>query len=271
LAENNIGQKQFFDLPANTRNALVRNEEEIIFQEQVELSILMTKPANLIELWNNSVIQFGYIAFFSIAFPAAPLWGLLINIFHLNMSFFSFHTHVQRPVCLERGSIGIWNMIFFTYSLIALAINTGLLMFTSDGMLHLLDFDGSTIEHSYKIAIILGISENIVFMIKYVLSAIIPDRPKWVEKEQKNRKLRSGIDQDKFKVLQYNNKLTKKLDKKVEKATPSEEKPTLYHKIQSLKREKQSQLANSLKNGEYAEFDNTFEEDKNDFDPQLSR
>jgi hypothetical protein len=195
----------------------------------------MSKPSDLKELWNNSIIQFGYIAFFSLAFPLAPLWGLIVNIFHLNMCFFSFYTHTQRPICLERGSVGIWNGVFFSYSLFALAFNTGILLFSSESMYQLLDYDMSSRNDAYRIAVILGIAENIVFLIKFVVSSVISDRPKWVKEEEKNRTKRMAIEEEKFKSIQHKLKVDKKNIKETID-TSFQKKETLYHRLKSHKK-----------------------------------
>ena len=243
-------------------------EEELVFLEQIELSILMPKPPALIELWNNTIIQFGYIAFFSLAFPGAPFWGLLINIFHVNMCFYSFHTNTQRPICLERGSIGIWNVILFIYSLLALVFNTGILLFTSRSMFSLLTYDTKSDHDLYKIAVILGITENIVFVIKYVLSALISDKPKWVKSENKYRKKKQSLEEEKFKVAQHNAKLKRKMEKKGLKEdvkAPIKQKKTLYQKLATMKGNFQVNQSN-MKRSEFGDFNQSQFEKNNDFE-----
>ncbi len=227
----------------------------------------MPKPPILLELWNNTLIQFGYIAFFSLAFPGAPFWGLLINIFHINMCFYSFHTSTQRPICLERGSIGIWNVILFIYSLLALVFNTGILLFSSKSMYKLLGYSLQSDYDLYKIAIILGITENIVFVVKYVLSAIISDKPKWVKSESKYRKTKQTIEEEKFKVAQYKAKLKRKLKKKGLKEgdkIPIKERKTLYQKLTTLKNGRPNQ--SNLGRSEFGDFNQSQFEKNNDFE-----
>lgn len=198
----------------------------------------MPKPPALIELWNNALVQFGYIAFFSLAFPGAPFWGFLINIFHVNMCFYSFHKNTQRPICLERGSIGIWDSVLFIYSLLALVFNTGILLFTSTSMFKLLSFNAESNYDLYKVAVILGITENIVFVIKYVVAALIPQKPQWVKNESRYRKTKQSLEEEKFKVAQHKAKQKKKKAKKSlaeDGNQPIKTKKTLYQKLATLK------------------------------------
>lgn len=182
---------------------VIEYEEELIVREQLELSVLMPKAPDLKELWNNSVIQFGYIAFFSLAFPAAPFWGIIICFLHFNLTFYSLGTQTQRPLCLERDSIGIWKHIFFVYSLIALAINAGLLLFTSKGVYLLLDFDTTSSYDMYQVAVILAIAENIIFVLKYLVAVVIPDTPSWVHTELEARRVRRNIQEEKSRIKHF--------------------------------------------------------------------
>jgi hypothetical protein len=172
-------------------------------QQQVELSAIMSKPADLKELWNNAVLQFGYIGFFSLTFPAAPFWGLLISFFHINFTFYSLSSQTQRPICLERDSIGIWKEIFFIYSLIALAVNAGILLFTSMGTFKLINYHRDSDNDWYRVTVIVAIAENVVFILKYVISMIIPDTPNWISSELGARKVRKTVDEEKAKIAHF--------------------------------------------------------------------
>ncbi len=160
----------------------------------------MPKAPDLKELWNNAILQFGYIAFFSLSFPAAPLWGAIISTIHMNSTFFSMSKYIQRPICLERDSIGIWKHIFFVYSLIALAINAAILLFTSGGVFLLLDWNGYSMYDWYKVAVVIAIAENITFLLKYLLATGISDVPGWIWREMQARKVRKTIDEERSKV-----------------------------------------------------------------------
>jgi hypothetical protein len=160
----------------------------------------MPKPPNLIELWNNAIIQYGYIAFFSLSFPAAPMWGLIVSVFHIKFSYFTFSSQTQRPICLERDSIGIWKQILFVYSLIALFINAAILLLTSTSLYGLLGWDQNSVSDSYYIALVIIAAENVVFVIKYLMSSSISDTPDWIQNELTTRKVRHTIDEEKRQI-----------------------------------------------------------------------
>jgi hypothetical protein len=175
-------------------------EKELYLEEQYEISVLMPKPPNLIELWNNAIIQYGYIAFFSLSFPAAPLWGVLSGLFHVKLCYVMFSSQTQRPICLERDSIGIWKQIIFVYSLIALIINGAILLLTSNSLYTLLGWSEASVSDSYYIAMILISAENIIFVIKFLMSSSISGTPEWIKKELATRKVRKTIHEEKSKV-----------------------------------------------------------------------
>lgn len=190
----------FDSLTLEQQTILIEEEEKLFLQEQIELSVLMPKAPDLKELWNNAILQFGYIAFFSLSFPAAPFWGVIISTIHMNFTFYSMSKYIQRPICLERDSIGIWKHIFFVYSLIALAINAAILLFTSGGVFLLLEWNGFSMYDWYRVAVVIAIAENITFLLKYLLSTSISDSPGWIQREMQARKVRKTIDEERSKV-----------------------------------------------------------------------
>jgi hypothetical protein len=171
----------------------------------------MPKLVDLKELWNELVIQFGYVAFFALSFPAAPFWAMIISIIHVKLTFFTFATCSQRPVCVERDSIGIWKNIFFVYSMIALAINVAILMFTSDGIFRLVGFNRMFEHDMYNVAIILAIAENVIFVTKFIMSVAISDTPEWIENELATRKIRKTIYDERSKLAHFKMKEEKKM------------------------------------------------------------
>ena len=60
------------------------------------------------EDYTEILIQFGYVSFFSIAFPLAPLLALLNNLFELRGDAFKLCNSKQRPVARKASGIGIW-------------------------------------------------------------------------------------------------------------------------------------------------------------------
>lgn len=197
MLSNNIDQGIDNDLLSEVdRNKLLEFEKELILLEQIELSCIMVPPTPIKTLWIHNFIQFGYIAFFSLVFPAAPVVGFLLNIFHINFLNFSFGDHVRRRKSVERGSIGIWNAILSFMSFSSLVINTAILVFTSDGLRKLLNSDSTTKYDSYTLILILVIFEHLVFLIKFGLTVLIANKPKWVIEYFQNQEIKKQMDEE---------------------------------------------------------------------------
>ena len=159
----------------------------------------MVAPVNLKLTWIHNAIQFGYIAFFSISFPIAALIGLLINVFHINFFYFSLTDHTKRKPSLERGNIGVWNSIFSFMSFSALVVNVAILTFSSQGARKLAEIgNGKEMTLSHYI-IVLVIAEHFIFLIKFVLTLAIGDKPKWIVDYIKERKFKKKLDWERAK------------------------------------------------------------------------
>jgi anoctamin-8 len=53
-------------------------------------------------------VQFGYVSFFSVAFPLAPLLAVLHNVVELRCDAYKLLHTKQRPLARRVGSIGVW-------------------------------------------------------------------------------------------------------------------------------------------------------------------
>ncbi|XP_048521496.1 anoctamin-4-like isoform X2 [Dendroctonus ponderosae] len=84
------------------------------------------------EEFSEMVIRFGYITFFSKAFPLAALCALLNNLIELRSDAYKFVKSHRRVVPVEKSGIGAWNGILRSLSYISTAINAFVIAFTSD-------------------------------------------------------------------------------------------------------------------------------------------
>ncbi len=213
---DDMGKRSFEDFNPKTQKKIQQIEKDLILQEQVELSIIMPYPFSQIELWKNNAIQFGYIAFFSVSFPPATLWGLLVNIFHIYFIYYSFSDHLKRTPSIERDGIGVWNYIFSFMTFAALVFNIGILIFTSQGLLDVLD-DLNLDLNSYSSFVMIVILEHILFIIMFLLSRMIYDKPYWVRTQNKVAKFKKMIDENEMKQSLINQKRENKKKDRLEK------------------------------------------------------
>lgn len=84
--------------------------------------------------FNEIVIQFGYVMFFSAAFPAAALLSWFNNVIEIRLDAHSILTNEPRPTAERKGGIGIWFEIIELMSFIAIVVNALIFALTSDAI-----------------------------------------------------------------------------------------------------------------------------------------
>ncbi|KAF8572126.1 hypothetical protein P879_00175 [Paragonimus westermani] len=77
------------------------------------------------------MIQFGFITMFVPAFPLAPFFGLLNNLFEIRGDAKKFVNQYRRPVLERVKTIGIWFPILLVLSSIAIRTNACIIAFTT--------------------------------------------------------------------------------------------------------------------------------------------
>ncbi|CAG0916416.1 unnamed protein product [Notodromas monacha] len=78
------------------------------------------------------VIQFGFVTIFVSAFPLAPLFALLNNIFEMRLDAAKLLTWYRRPVAQRVLGIGIWYDILDAIGKLAVLSNAFIIAFTSN-------------------------------------------------------------------------------------------------------------------------------------------
>uniref|UniRef100_A0A0X3NPU4 Anoctamin n=1 Tax=Schistocephalus solidus TaxID=70667 RepID=A0A0X3NPU4_SCHSO len=85
----------------------------------------------LFEEYLEMLIQYGFITMFVPAFPVAPLFALLNNMFEIRTDASKFLRVLRRPVIKREKTIGIWFSILDVLSSIAIRTNACLIAFTT--------------------------------------------------------------------------------------------------------------------------------------------
>lgn len=182
----------------NDKQEIIDFEQELMRQEQVEVSALMPPLSDITELWLHTIRQVGFVAFFSLSFTIGPLWVFVVEVFSIHLSFFVMSSAVKRPIADEKNNIGVWEQVLFIYTMIGLIINAFIVAFSCKGVYELIGWDSESKENQYKLLVILIIVENSVFVLKFIVDAIIPDMPGWIKKKMKGRKDRKKVVQDRM-------------------------------------------------------------------------
>ena len=110
------------------------------------------------------VVQFGYVSFFSLAFPLAPLCALLTNVLELRLGAYKLLRVYRRPLAVRSSGIGVWLSVLQVMSIIAVLSNCALLGFTSQQV----DVWAPDVSAATKILIIF-LFEHVVLLIKFLI------------------------------------------------------------------------------------------------------
>lgn len=97
-------------------------------EEQSKLADYETPLDDYMEL----IIDFGYVVMFSSAFSIVPLLALILNILEIRVDAFKLCVLTKRPHPTPANSIGEWQTIVKTISVIGTLTNAGIMIFTTD-------------------------------------------------------------------------------------------------------------------------------------------
>lgn len=79
-----------------------------------------------------AVLQYGFVTIFVTAFPLAPLFALINNVFEMRLDAKKFIKYYRRPVPQRVKSIGIWFHIIEAIGRISIVSNAFIIAFSSN-------------------------------------------------------------------------------------------------------------------------------------------
>ncbi|XP_031841577.2 anoctamin 1 isoform X1 [Nomia melanderi] len=89
-------------------------------------------PRSLFPEYLEMVLQYGFVTIFVSAFPLAPFFALLNNVFEMRLDAKKLLTMYRRPVGQRVIDIGIWYRILDSISKLAVITNAFIIAFTSN-------------------------------------------------------------------------------------------------------------------------------------------
>lgn len=78
------------------------------------------------------MLQYGFVTIFVTAFPLAPLFALLNNVFEMRLDAKKFIKYYRRPVPSRVKNIGVWYQIMTTIGRISVISNAFIIAFSSN-------------------------------------------------------------------------------------------------------------------------------------------
>lgn len=128
--------------------------------------------------YTELLLQFGYVSFFSLAFPLAPVLALANNVFELRANAFKLCHAKQRPIARKASGIGIWFPVLQLMSVLAVLTNCLNIALTTT----LIERLSSTITASDKVWMIFGV-EHALLALKGWMQVVIPTTPRDIQEK----------------------------------------------------------------------------------------
>ncbi|XP_050316661.1 anoctamin-1 isoform X1 [Bactrocera neohumeralis] len=97
-----------------------------------DLKLLDWGPRSLFPEYLEMVLQYGFVTLFVAAFPLAPFFALLNNIFEMRLDAKKLLANHRRPVSQRVRDIGVWYRILDSIGKLSVITNGFIIAFTSD-------------------------------------------------------------------------------------------------------------------------------------------
>ncbi|CAM9126612.1 unnamed protein product [Chrysoparadoxa australica] len=137
----------------------------------------LLKDYDTFDDYTMSLIQFGYVTFFSMAFPLAPVLALVNNLIQMRVDAFKLCRTRRRPIARQVSGMGVWGEILqASLSLLTVVTNCALVGTTSDQ----LDRWIPGITSSAKLLLVVFAEHILLFLKVYWLESAVPRVPKKV-------------------------------------------------------------------------------------------
>lgn len=130
----------------------------------------------MVDEYGEMVIQFGYLTLFASSIPIAPLLAVVNNVVEMRTDTFKWLTSYNKPFYRGADDIGGWYTILQVLGVISVITNCLLLIFSFPTLRNLFALN------LYHVLWTVVILEHLIFLVKYVVSTVVPDVPKKIRK-----------------------------------------------------------------------------------------
>ena len=162
----------------NKRTLLDQAQDEVWFE-------IMNNAHDSFPEYITSVVQFSFVACFSVVLPITPLLCLFNYLLSMRYDAYKVCRGRRRPLAQKTGGIGVWEHLLHIVAVIAVLTNCWLMVFTSSDFAWLADEIGGLGVFAIVVA-----WEHVMLLIKYVMHTTISPLPRSVRDDLKSREYR---------------------------------------------------------------------------------
>jgi Calcium-activated chloride channel len=130
LEEDHINSRRS---DAEAREIRLMNKRMLLDQAQDELWFeVMNPPHDSFPEYVQAVVQFSFVACFSVVLPITPLLVLFNYLLSMRFDAYKLCRARRRPLAMRTGGIGVWEHLLHIVAVIAVLTNCWLIALTND-------------------------------------------------------------------------------------------------------------------------------------------
>jgi len=189
---------------AESRQIKLINKRMLLDQAQDDAWFEVMNPQhNSFPEYITAVVQFSFVACFSVVLPITPLFCLFNYLVSIRFDAYKLCRGRQRPLAKKTGGIGVWEHLLHIVSVIAVLTNCWLMGFTSSDFSWIADKVGTLGIFAIVVA-----WEHIMLLIKYVMQTSVSQLPRSVRDEIKRKQHES--EQERYSNLRIRQTTTRR-------------------------------------------------------------
>ncbi|KAG7351314.1 calcium-activated chloride channel-domain containing protein [Nitzschia inconspicua] len=168
---------------AAAREIRLMNRRMLLDQAQDDLWFeVMNPPHDSFPEYVQAVVQFSFVACFSVVLPITPLLVLFNYLLSMRFDAYKLCRGRRRPLAMRTGGIGVWEHLLHIVAVVAVLTNCWLVAFTNDYFMMFFEQAGATATVFVVVA-----WEHTMLLIKYMMSTTISPFPKEIRDEMKRK------------------------------------------------------------------------------------
>jgi len=181
LLEEEHGTTECCD--AEAREIPLINKRILLDQAQDELwDEVMNPPHDSFPEYITAVMQFSFVACFSVILPCVPFLVLINYLLSMRFDAYKVCRGRRRPLAKRTGGIGVWEHLLHIVAVVAVLTNCWLIAFTNSDFLWIAEKVGPTAT-----IFIVVTWEHIMLLIKYLMGTTISTVPKEIRDEMRQQ------------------------------------------------------------------------------------